>query len=37
MTLTFMTEDEAQDFLDMWGLNSPIQYNTNTTLFTIEA
>lgn len=37
MTLTFMTEDEAQTFLDIWGLTSPINYNTNTTLFTVEA
>ena len=34
--MTFYTEDEAQTFLDIWGLTSPIIFNARTALFTVE-
>ena len=36
MTLTFMTEQEAQAFLDIWGHVTDIIFNARTALFTVE-
>ena len=36
MTLTFITEQDAQTFIDTWGHVTDIIFNARTALFTVE-